>query len=112
MRDAIGDVREEALDVGGALGLGQREERDAVAGAVEQHVDLRLPRGVMDVVHARADAREAVVVAADERRPSSTACARSLPMGAPSSQSQAMSNTGPRSACSASALRMKRSLPA
>ena len=56
VRDAVGDVGEEALDVGGALGLGQRQERDAVAGAVEQHVDFRLPRRMMDVVHAGADA--------------------------------------------------------
>ena len=68
LRGAIGDVREEALDVGGALRLGQREERDAVAGAVEQHVDLRLPRRVVHVVHAGADARKAVVGAADEAR--------------------------------------------
>ena len=66
LRDAIGDVREETLDVGGALRLGKRQERDAVARAVEQDVDFRLPRGVMDVVHARADARETVLRAADE----------------------------------------------
>jgi hypothetical protein len=111
LRGAIGDVRDESLDVGCALGFRQREERDAVAGAVQEHVDLRLPRGVMHVVHARTT-REKRLSSLPMSPAISAACARSLPMGAPSSQSQEMSNTGPRSACSASALRMNFSLPA
>jgi hypothetical protein len=43
LRDAITHVGKEALDVGGAACLRQREKRNAVAGAVQQHVDLRLP---------------------------------------------------------------------
>ena len=56
-----------------------------------------LPAGCMDVVDARADAPDSDC----RRSPISAAiicaCARSPPTGAPSSQSQAMSNAGPRS---------------
>src|ERR1700684_1469857 len=41
-----------------------------------------------------------------------SACSRSLPAGAPSSQSQVTSKMGPNSACNSSALPMRTSLPA
>jgi hypothetical protein len=99
------------LHITGAARLGQGDERQALAGDADQDFHVLLPVGMGDVMDTGADTVEQVVFAHDHAAAIS-ACSRSAPAWAPSSQSQVMSKIGPSSFCSCRALRISFSEPA
>ena len=56
-----GAGRRSALDIADGFSLRQRQKRDAIARFADQNLQIVLPRGMADVVDARADTPEEVV---------------------------------------------------
>ena len=101
----LGQRFERAFDVADGLGFRQCQKRNAIAGFADQNLQIVFPRGMADVVDARADAVVRVGGRADQLGDHP----RMLGL---KPKSPATSNTGPRARCSSSALAMNRSLPA